>query len=84
VILGLNEVKLSYFCLTFIIFYYSTRFENAVVIEQLANRYYGDFDTVSFYNMIGAYQYGDFIVLVRIGLKENGNGKHLIYTIICE
>jgi hypothetical protein len=34
--------------------------------------------------MIGAYQYGDFIVLVRIGLKENGNGKHLIYTIICE
>ena len=55
--------------------------KNAVGIEQHANRYYHDSATTDFYELIGAYVDGDYVVPIRLGVK-NSNKSHALYIIV--
>lgn len=56
--------------------------EQSILLERHNNRYYYDYETVYFDNLVGAYIEGDYVIPIRFGLKHSKTGASTLYIVI--
>ncbi len=57
---------------------------NAVGIEAHDNRYFADYNTLYFANLLGGYIDGNSFIPVRFGIKAAKDGKNTLYVVISD
>ena len=58
--------------------------ENAVGVEAHDNRYFADFNTKEFYELVGGYIEGEYFIPVRFGVKSFADGTYSLYVVVCQ
>ncbi len=58
--------------------------ETAIGIESHDNRYYYDFTTANYHELLGGYIDGDYFVPIRFGLKELKDGNTILHVVVSQ
>lgn len=58
--------------------------QSAVGIEVHDNRYFADYNTLYFANLLGGYIDGDYFIPVRFGIKASRDGHNTLYVVISD